>query len=239
VSDSSEIADGRVVTCTVPDARSDTLLRTTSGRAAAVRLRLSGGRTVTLVSDDRLFSNRVLRETAGGPFALGLIVPQYRRVFVDEYHHGYDASGSLAGAALSWSLQSPWGWAAWQLAAVGVIALLAGAVRFGPVRVAIQRRRRSPLEHVRALATALAASGGHDVAVSLMVQGLRRRLSRTGRAARGPLEPWLDSLQPSIRSGRGQAALATLTSLTRRQPTADEVLQAAAAVEVLWEELKP
>ena len=54
---------------------------------------------------------------------------------------------------------------------------------------AIERRRRSPMEHVRALATALAAARGHDVAVRLMIQGLRRRLSRGAAApTRGDLE---------------------------------------------------
>ena len=47
---------------------------------------------MTLVSDDRLFSNRALRESAAGPFALSLVVPRYRRIVVDEYHHGFDAS---------------------------------------------------------------------------------------------------------------------------------------------------
>ncbi|MGH7526016.1 MAG: DUF4350 domain-containing protein [Gemmatimonadales bacterium] len=245
VVDSSSPADGAVVTCDVPPAlRTDTLLQTTGGRPVVLRLALEGlaledSRTAILVADDRLFSNRALRETEAGPLALGLVVPRYQRLVVDEFHHGYATSGSLAGAALDWSLGSPWGWAVWQLAAVGVLALLASAVRFGPVRNAIERRRRSPLEHVRALATALAAARGHDVAVSLMVQGLRRRLSRTGRPARGDLQSWLESLTPSVRTPRGREALAALTTLTRRQPSAEGVREAANAVETLWEELKP
>jgi hypothetical protein len=158
---------------------------------------------------------------------------------VDEYHHGYRVAGSLGGAALDWSTRSPWGWVAWQLAAVGVVALLASGVRFGPVRSAIERRRRSPMEHVRALATALAAARGHDVAVRLMIQGLRRRLSRSGRPAPADLETWLQGLGSSVRTARGRAALESLTSMSRRPPDADSVLVAANAVETLWEELKP
>jgi hypothetical protein len=160
-------------------------------------------------------------------------------VVVDEYHHGYHAAGSLAGAALDWTTRSPWGWVVWQLAAVGVIALLASGVRFGPVRHAIERRRRSPLEHVRALATALAAARGHDVAVRLMVQGLRRRLSRGGRPARADLDVWLEGLRPSVRTPRGREALDALAGLTRGPQDAESVLVAANAVETLWEELKP
>jgi hypothetical protein len=192
-----------------------------------------------LVADDRLFSNRDLRETEAGPLALSWIVPRYDRIVVDEYHHGYQASGSLVGATLKWSFHSPWGWMAWQLAVVGLIALLTAGIRFGPIRAAVHRRRRSPLEHVRALATALAAARGHDVAVGLMVQGLRRRLSRPGTAIRSDLGTWLESLGPTIRSNRGRDALVTLTTLLRGQPDSEGVLRAADAVETLWEELKP
>jgi hypothetical protein len=240
VTDSSERVDGGDVTCTVPEpARVDTLLRARGGRIVALALRYGDGRRVTLVADPTVFSNRALRETAAGPFALGLVVPRYRRVLVDERHHGYQVAGSLAGATIGWSLRSPWGWAVWQLATVGVLALLAAGVRFGPARSVIVRRRRSPLEHVRALATALAAARGHDIAVRLMVQGLRRRLSRSGRPVRGDVDAWLAGLGSSLRTARGQTALAELTDLTRRTVGTEGVLRAANAVETLWDELKP
>ncbi len=238
--DSSDAEDGAPVTCTAPAARTvDTLLRTTGGRIVALRAALDDGRTVTLVADDALFTNRALRETGAGPFALGLVVPRYGRVVVDEYHHGYDASRSLGGATFDWTLRSPWGWGILQLVGAGVLALLAAGVRFGPVRSGIERRRRSPLEHVRALATALAAARGHDVAVGLIVQGLRRRLSRTGHPSRGEIGSWLDDLAPSVRTPRGRAALDTLTTITRRPASAQDVLSATDAVETLWEELTP
>ncbi|HET6578082.1 MAG TPA: DUF4350 domain-containing protein [Gemmatimonadales bacterium] len=232
--------DAAPVRCTVPGAgRVDTLLRTTGGRPVAVRATLDDGRTITLVADDRLFANRALRRTGAGPFALGLVVPRYDRIIVDEYHHGFDASRSLAGAAAEWTLHSPWGWGVLQLVGVGVIALLAAGIRFGPVRAGVERRRRSSLEHVRALATALAAARGHDVAVGLLVQGLRRRLSRAGLSSRGEIDAWLDGLAPAVRGARGQAALETLITITRKPASADDVLHAASAVETLWEELTP
>lgn len=241
VVDTSDGYDGRRTTCVVPaPSRVDTLLRTLNDRPVALRLGYPSGREVTLVADDRLFRNQTLRRTAAGPIMLALVTPRYRRLVVDEFHQGFPtSSGSLAGATLDWSVRSPWGWIVWQLVAVGVIGLLASGVRFGPARGVILRRRRSPLEHVRALATALAAARGHETAVRLMVQGLRRRLSRAGRADPADLDRWLAGLGPSLRTERGRQALGTLTAIHRRPPSSTGVLEAANAVETLWDELKP
>jgi hypothetical protein len=243
--DSAGAEDGEVAECKVPlPVHADTLLVTEGGTPAAIRLELPGGRTVTLVADDALFSNRQLRETAAGPFALGLVVERYRTFTVDEYHQGYGPSGSLAGAVLRWSRESPWGWAGWQLAAVGLLALVATGRRLGPARAGIERRRRSPLEHVRALATALAAARGHDVAVTLLVQGLRRRLARgtegpPGRALRGDPGSWLAGIARRTRTPRGRAAAEELLVLTSQPQPPEGVLRAADLVEDLWMDLTP
>lgn len=240
VVDTGAAYDGRRVQCEVPrPAGVDTLLMTLRDRPVVMRLSYPGGRKVTLVSDDGLFRNRALRRTLAGAFMLGLVADRYERMIVDEYHQGYLAAGSLGAAALAWSTRSPWGWMVWQLIAVGLVALVASGVRFGPVRSAIERRRRSPMEHVRALATTLAAARGHDVAVRLMVQGLRRRLSRGGRPGAIDLDAWLEGLAPSVRSERGREALSTLTTTLRTPGDAASVLTAGNAVETLWEELKP
>lgn len=238
--DSSDAGDGAAVRCVAPAAvATDTLVRTIRWQPVAVRMVLESGRVVTLVADDRLFENRALRDTGAGPFALGLVVPRYRRLLVDEYHHGFDASRSLAGAAIAWTLHSPWGWGVLQLALVGVLGLLAAGVRFGPARPGIPRRRRSPLEHVRALATALAAARGHDVAVRLLVQGLRRRLAPAGTVPRGEASAWLDGLAAAVRTDRGRAALATLSAVTHGAAGAEDVVRAADAVDILRQELTP
>jgi hypothetical protein len=243
--DSSGEQDGQVTECRVPSAAgTERLLVTFAGLPAAVRLTLPGGRRVTLVADDEIFSNRALRNTAAGPFALGLVAGRYRSVVVDEFHQGFGPSGSLAGAVLRWSRDSPWGWAGWQLAAVGLIALLAASRRFGPARAVIDRRRRSPLEHVRALATALAAAGGHDLAVRLLVQGLRRRLARGtpaehGRALRADPRAWLGTVARRARTPAGRAAADELLTLTSQPQSPEGVLRAADLVEDLWTDLTP
>ncbi len=241
VTDSSRAADAGLTGCTVPAiARAETLLTTTTGRVAALRLtRDDSGRAVVLLADVGLLRNRALRDTDAGPFALGLFVDRYDRVLFEESHQGYGEGGSLLAALLGWSRRSPLGWGLWQLALVGLLALLAGAVRFGPVRSTLVRRRRSPLEHVRALATALAAARGHDVAIGLTIEGLRRRLLPAGQRPTGDRAAWLDQLARHTRTARARDAVRTLQSLNRPGQDTDQVRRAANAVEDVWEELRP
>jgi hypothetical protein len=240
VVDSSRVEDVGTVSCRVPEVRDrETLLLTSREDIAAVRLTLENDREVFLFGDVAPFQNRNLRRTSAGPFVLGLLAGRYGGVIFEEYHHGFGPSGSLAGAAFHWSTTSPWGWAAWQLAVVGLLALLIGAVRFGPVRRVLTRKRRSPLEHVRALATALSAAGGHDEAIGAMVKGLRRRLAPTGVPSGGDWRAWLRRLDLSTASPRARAALTNLVSFTQPGQPARSVPSAAHAVEDLWQELKP
>jgi len=231
--------------CDVPPVlRADTLLRTVGGRVVALRLEMSGGQAVTLVADDLLFANRAVRSSSAGPFTLRLVAGRYDRILFDEYHNGYGPSGSLAGSVLDWSARSPWGWVGWQLAGIGLLALAAASVRFGPVRPSPERRRRSSLEHVRALATVLSAARGHDLAIRLMLQGLRRRLSRHPHAGpeaglRADPLPWLGNLARRTRSASARAALESLSGLTAQHQNGEGVLRAANVVEDVWEDLKP
>lgn len=239
VADTVEAVSGVIAECRVPPvARVDTLLASGLG-PVALRLHAESGGTALLVADGTLFSNRRLRRSEAGELTLALVAGRYDRVVVDEYHHGFGAGGSLARTVLAWSAASPWGWAVWQLVLVGALAVLAGAVRFGPPRALDEGRRRSPLEHVRALAAALAAARGHDVAIRLLVSGLRRRLGRAGTTQRGDPAEWLAGIAPHLRTPRAQSAAATLTALTTSPQPASGVLEAANAVEDLWEELRP
>ncbi|HTS89732.1 MAG TPA: hypothetical protein VMG41_14665, partial [Gemmatimonadales bacterium] len=103
----------------------------------------------------------------------------------------------------------------------------------------LDRRRRSPLEHVRALATALAAAQGHDVAIEEIIEGLRRRLLPAGQRSSGDWRAWLDHLVNQVRGSRARDAATTLQALARPGQSAAGVLRAANAVEDVWEELRP
>jgi hypothetical protein len=235
--DSSRVFDVARLTCKVPlHVHPITLLGSSHG-AVAVRIDSAiGTHAVILVADVGLFRNRTLRDNDAGVFALELLAP-YRRVIFDEYHHGYGPSGSLAAATLAWSRQSPWGWMVWQLAAVGLLALLFGAVRFGPAVAVIVRRRRSPLEHVDALATALSAARGHDQAIAAMVRGLRRRLAPPLLRSGGDWREWLRRLDHRTVTPAQRDALDTLLQLTTPGQPASSVLRSAHTVEDIWQNL--
>jgi hypothetical protein len=236
--DTTRVFDVGRMECAVPAFRSaTTLLNSTRGPVMVELVRADNGHRILLAADAGLFTNSALRSTDAGIFVLELFAGRYDRVTFDEYHHGYGATGSLAGATLDWSLGSPWGWMIWQLAAVGVLALLFGAVRFGAPVPGVERIRRSPLEHVRALATALSAAHGHDEAIAAMIQGLRRRLAPPALRARGDWRAWLDQLMHRSRSAGDQKIVAHLQTLAEPGQPSSSVLEAANAVEDLWQTL--
>ncbi|MGE5761569.1 MAG: hypothetical protein ACM37V_14540, partial [Gemmatimonadota bacterium] len=102
-----------------------------------------------------------------------------------------------------------------------------------------ERRRRSPLEHVEALAAGLEGAGGVDTAVALTVSGLRRRLSRTGQPPHGDPGQWLATLELALPGVRGRRAARRLQDTLTKPGGAERVLAAAQAVEDVWEELRP
>jgi len=220
---------------------SDTLLATEDGQPVALDVWYDedGGR-VTLVSDVGYLSNRQLKETDAASVVIPWITdPSPSRVIFDEYHLGFGAGGSLWGAAWRWLWAAPAGWVILELALAGVVALATAAVRFGPPLAVIVRRRRSPLEHVDALALGLKRSGGYDTAVELVVRGLRRRLSGSVRRAGGGATQWLRALAQSPASREARGSLRTLAHLSADSGGDERVLAAARAVEDVWEAMRP
>lgn len=221
----------------------DTLMVTTRGDPVMLALTvIPRGRRVVLVSDGALVRNRALRTGATGALVAGALIPRTGSLVFDEFHQGYVEGGSITDAVLAWSKRNPLGWMLWQWCVLGLIALAAGAVRFGPVRAVIPRARRSSLEHVRALATALAASRGHRTAVRAMVRGLERRLApgRTAHSAgRDDWRRYLASLRTHAPNPQVQASAEQLERLADHPESDSAVLSAANAVEDLWHSLRP
>src|SRR5207244_4815916 len=126
-----------------------------------------------------------------------------------------------------------------QLLGVALVALAVTAVRFGPARSVIERRRRSPLEHVAALAAGLEGAGGVDTAVGLAVSGLRRRLGRVGLPPAGAEGAWLAALELALPTPAGRDAVRRLQRTISQRGGPERALAAAQAVEDVWEELRP
>jgi len=225
----------------------DTVVAAVNNRPVILRLKYRGGGTITLVADPQWFTNRIWRDSDMPIAALPLLTPRAERpgrVAWDEYHQGfgYGREGSFAYHAAAWVRSSPAGWAILQLIAVGLVWLAMTAVRFGPARSVIDRRRRSPLEHLEALGAGLESAADADTAIQRLALGLRRRLSRTGQLSAGDLVPWVESLELAMRGPQGRAAVRRLRYLLTerdRQGGATRVLQTAQAVEDVWEELRP
>jgi uncharacterized protein DUF4350 len=218
----------------------DTVIAALNGRPIVLRLHYAGGGTITLASDVGWFRNQVWRDTDVPYVVLPLLIPTRRgRVVWDEYHQGFGReSPSMAALTWDWMLHSPAGWAILQLVAVGLVWLAVTAVRFGPARSVIERRRRSPLEHLEALAAGLESAGDSDTAVQRIVAGLRRRLSRAGQVGGTDLRAWLETLELATTSPRGRSAVRRLRHLIT-QRGGEHALDAAQAVEDVWEELRP
>ena len=221
-------------------ARTDTLLRTTDGRPVALRLGFASGGEAILVADGGLLTNRALKETDAGLVVIPWIVDgRTRRVTVDEYHQGFGAGGSLPAASLAWLVGHPPGWAILQLVGVALVGLAVMAVRFGPARAGVERRRRSPLEHLEALAAGFKGAGGADTAVTLTVAGLRRRLGRADVLAPEARASWLAALELGLPTAAGRNAVRRLQRTLEQPGGPERALAAAQAVEDVWEELRP
>src|SRR6266480_4810532 len=106
-------------------------------------------------------------------------------------------------------------------------------------RSVIVRRRRSPLEHVEALAAGLEGAGGVDTAVGLTVSGLRRRLGRVGLLPPGGERAWLAALELALPTTAGRNAVRRLQRTINQPGGPERALAAAQAVEDVWEELRP
>ncbi len=139
---------------------------------------LGRGRVVAL-ADGGLIRNRSLRgELMGVEIMrmLGWVTPTTGAAMVfAEYHHGFGTHVNVSGLVAEALLESAPGRTALQLIAAALLLLWALGPRPIPP-VAPQRiERRSPLEHVGALARAYEQVGATRLAAQQMVRGLRRR----------------------------------------------------------------
>lgn len=222
-------------------ATTDTVVRTRSGRPVVLDLKYRDGGRIVFLADDGWFRNTAWK-TTNVPYLLAPMIKSAARdglVAFDEYHHGF-ASSSAPALTIAWLMGTPVGWFLLQILAVGLVWLVVSAFRFGPARSVIDRRRRSPLEHLDALAAGLESSEGSQTALGLIVGGLRRRLSRTGEGpAANANEQWIAALMLAMPTAQGRGAVRRLREAFTNPGGGERVLAAANSVEDVWEELRP
>lgn len=226
--------------------RSETLLVSLKKRPVVLRLWYEEGGSITLVADAGWFGNRTWRDTDVPVVALAWLASptgQPGRIVVDEYHQGFRADEqSVWGVTWAWLRSSPIGWALLQILAIALVWLAMNAVRFGPAVAVIERRRRSPLEHLEALGAGLESAGATETAVLRLAAGLRRRLSRAGsiHTNEKQMQSWLETLELAMRDPKGRNAVKRLRRLVNERNGGDaQVLAAAQTVEEVWEQLHP
>lgn len=162
----------------------DTLLAV-DGQPAAVTWRMGRGRVIALADAEPL-RNDELRES-GAAIVLARAAAEVARgdtLWFSEYHHGFDSGGGggmVTGMARHAWRSLPHGLLLQLLAVVVLLVWVAGR-RFGAPLQPASVRRRSPLEHVEALAGAYRQAGATRTARRLLVAGLARRLGRRAPA---------------------------------------------------------
>lgn len=176
-----------------------------------------GAGDVVAISDPTFLRNTSARRGPGVRLAVRLfewLSPGRDRPLVfDEYHQGFGERQSMLGAIGDALLHTAPGRAFLQLAAAGLILLLVYGVR--PI-APLKRRsieRRSPLEHVGALARAYQQAEATRTSTQRLLRGLRRRrpLGATGALDDESYLSLVCSRKPELAADvdRVRAALAT------------------------------
>jgi hypothetical protein len=155
---------------------------------AAAGFPVGRGRVV-LLSDADLIRNDVIRVCRWGldvatarmlEYLAGGDVKRDRLVF-DEYHQGFGTHPGTLRTVVAYLSRAASGHVLIQAMLGGLVLLLALGPRALPVHDPERVERRSPLEHVTALAQAYSRVGGTRTATSRLLRGVRRRVERGGR----------------------------------------------------------
>lgn len=203
-----------------------------TSRAPAVAAALPYGRgRVVVVSDASILRNIELRDTHSGVIAIRLLEaatpPGVERLVFDEYHFGYGQRSTFAGLVWRALFGTRLGRLTVTVAVAALVLLLAVAPRAirPPPRATIERR--SPLEHVGALARAYQTIGASQTAMRRLVRGLRRR--HTPAASSVPDEEYLEAL--AARDPLLTSDVETVLHALRKPVTPAELSEAARVLE--------
>jgi len=212
--------------------KAETLDSTVTNREAAVAASFSYGRgRVVAISDARLLRNVELEESYAGVFAIRLLEeatpPGQRRLVFDEYHFGYGQRSTFFGLIGRALFGTRLGRVTIQLAIAALVLLLAVSPRAIKPAPRGTIERRSPLEHVGALARAYEKIGASRTAMRRLVRGLRRRHTPPGSSV--PDEAYLEALAQRQTGIAGD--LRVVLHALRQPVSSAELADAARALE--------
>jgi hypothetical protein len=156
---------------------------------AAVGFPFGRGRVV-VVADPDLLRNDVLRVCRWGADVAAVRILEYvsadppgggrrDRLVFDEYHQGFGEQPGTFRGIVRFLSGTKSGHLVLQLAGAGLVMLLAIGPRILPPRPTDRIERRSPLEHVDALARAYRAVGATRTATLRLLLGVRRRVEQS------------------------------------------------------------
>jgi hypothetical protein len=196
---------------------------------AAIGIPFGRGRIVA-ISDPRLLTNDVLRVCHWGAGVIAVRALDWlaerdggaprRTIVFDEFHQGYGDHPSTTHAVAGWLVGTPSGRTTMEIIIAALILLAVAAPRPVPPLARTTIPRRSPLEHVSALAQAYEQVRATRTATRLLVQGLRRRLTRVTATRRVTDEDYLKSLA-SRHTSIAPDATRTATAMTHAVPAAE------------------
>jgi hypothetical protein len=165
-------------------------------RSTMVGMPYGAGRLV-VAADPDVFRNDALRDCRYGLDVASMRALEFltaggtaprRTIVFDEFHQGRTRFG-MSGAIERFLGDTPPGRVVLQLALAGLLLLFAAAPRVLPPRDLVRIERRSPLEHVDALARAYVQVGATRTSTQHLVRGLRRRMEHAAaRGKRGGLD---------------------------------------------------
>ena len=149
----------------------------------------------------------------------GGAVPR-RRVVFDEFHQGYGAQPGTLRTVAAYLSGTSSGRLFFQLLGAGLLLLIWAAPRPIPPSDPERIERRSPLEHVDALARAYAQVGATRTAALRLLRGLRRRVERGAVRSRTAENDErflarIDDLHPALKDDVAVIRRAVSTQISR------------------------
>jgi hypothetical protein len=141
-----------------------------------------GDGTIVALADTYPLTNLGIGDADNGLLLGNIVRELFRRspgkIAFDEYHLGFAQRDWSALAMTKLMLTGPWQWAVMQAALVGILALYAGAVRFGSPRDITRKPRRQPREFAEAAGRLLDEAGATSLAVETLGRYYRERICR-------------------------------------------------------------